>query len=126
MAKRVLVLDDDVAVLEAIETALVYDGFEVKTLGHTYNIFNNIQGFNPDFIILDFMLYGVNGAELCRQIKANPETRHLPVIMISAYVSNFDLLRKFGCDHFISKPFDLSELQQGIDKVLRTSQFAVD
>jgi DNA-binding response OmpR family regulator len=126
MAKRVLVLDDDIGVLEAIETALTYEGFEVRTLGRTYNIFKNIQDFNPDVLILDLFLGGINGAELCKKIKNNRETQDLAVIIISAYKTNIDVLHSFGCDHFIPKPFDLAELYQGINKVLRMNKLAID
>ena len=119
-------LDDDIGVLEAIETALTYDGFVVKTLGRTYNIFKDIQDFNPDVLIVDFFLGGKNGAELCDEIKNNRETQHLPVIIISAYKTRIDFLRRVGCDHFISKPFDLTELYQGIGKVLRMHKLAID
>ena len=84
MAKRVLVLDDDIAVLEAIETALTYEDFDVKTIGRTYNIFKTIDEYHPDVILIDFILDGMNGGEICRQIKSNPNTRHLPVIIIYA------------------------------------------
>jgi len=126
MAKRVLVLDDDMGVLEAIESALTYEGFVVRTLGRTYNIFKNIQDFNPDVIILDFLLGGISGAELCKQIKNNRETKYLPVIIISAYKPNIGLLRSFGCDYFLSKPFDLAELYRGINKVLSGDKLAID
>jgi DNA-binding response OmpR family regulator len=126
MAKRVLVLDDDIGVLEAIETALTYEGFEVRTLGRTYNIFKNIQDFNPDVLIVDLFLGGINGAELCKKIKNNRETQDLAVIIISAYKTNIDVLHSFGCDHFIPKPFDLAELYQGINKVLRMNKLAID
>ncbi|MEJ6981796.1 response regulator [Pedobacter sp. P351] len=124
MSKRILVLDDDIAVLEAMKTALVNNGFDVKTIGRTYNIFNNIEEFNPHVVIVDFILGGVNGAELCRQIKTNPETRDLPVIIMSAYVPSQFILGCFGCDHFISKPFGTNELLQGINKVLKLDQLA--
>ena len=126
MARRVLVLDDDIGVLEAIETALTYEGFEVRTLGRTYNIFKNIQDFNPDVLIVDLFLGGINGAELCKKIKNNRETQDLAVIIISAYKTNIDVLHSFGCDHFIPKPFDLAELYQGINKVLRMNKLAID
>ena len=118
MAKRVLVLDDDIAVLEAIETALTYEDFEVKTLGRTYNIIKTVEEYNPDVILLDFILDGISGGELCKQIKSNSRTKHLPVIIISAYQGNIEALRQFGCDHFIPKPFDLTELHSGINQVL--------
>lgn len=114
MGKRVLVLDDAIGVLEAIETALNYEGFEIKTLDRTYNIFKNIQDFNPDLIV-DFAFGAASGAELHKQFKSNRETKHLPVI--TGYKANFDLLGG-GCSLFISKSFDLAELYLGINKVL--------
>jgi CheY-like chemotaxis protein len=118
MAKKVLVLDDDLAVLEAVETALTYEDFEVVTIGRTYNIFKTIEEHNPDIILLDFILEGLTGGEICRNIKSNPATRHLPVIIISAYQGNIGPLKSFGCDHFIAKPFDLIELIDGINQTL--------
>src|SRR5690349_16833469 len=112
MARKVLVLDDDIAVLEAIESALIYEDFEVKTIGRTYNIFKTIDEYSPDVILIDFILDGINGGELCKQIKGNPRTSHLPVIIISAYQGNMNTLREFGCDYFIAKPFDLAELHE--------------
>ena len=125
MAKKVLVLDDDIAVLEAIETALTYEDFEVRTLGRTYNIFKTIEEYNPDVILLDFILDGISGGEICQQIKNNAQTQHLPVIIISAYQGNIEALKSFGCDHFIAKPFDLVELQDGINKVLNKKNVAM-
>lgn len=118
MAKRVLVLDDDIAVLEAIESALTYEDFEVITMGRTYNIFKSIEDHRPDIILLDFVLDGLTGGEICRNIKTNPATRHLPVIIISAYQGNIESMNAFKCDHFIPKPFSLTELIEGINKTL--------
>ena len=118
MWKRVLVLDDDIAVLEAIETALTYEDFEVITMGRTYNIFKSIEEYKPDIILLDFILDGLTGGEICRNIKANPDTQHLPVIIISAYQGSMESLKAYGCDHFIAKPFSLKDLIDGINKTL--------
>lgn len=118
MAKRVLVLDDDIAVLEAIESALTYEDFEVTTIGRTYNIFKSIDEHKPDIILLDFILGGLTGGEICRNIKANPDTKHLPVVIISAYQGNMESLKTYGCDHFIAKPFSLKDLIDGINKTL--------
>ena len=115
-------LDDDIAVLEAIESALTYEDFEVKTLGRTYNIFKTIDEYKPDVLLVDYYLDDISGGEICRQIKSNPTTKHLPVIIISAYQGNIGSLRSVGCDLFISKPFDLAELYQGITKVLKNSK----
>ncbi len=108
--KRVLVVDNDPAILDVMEEILGYEGFEVKTYSDTDNIFNCISSFNPDVILIDYILNGINGGELCAQIKKSPETSHLPVIIISAYSKVLLSLGNYGCDDFISKPFELDHL----------------
>lgn len=108
--KRVLVVDNDPAILDVMEEILEYEGFEVKTYSDTDNIFNCINSFNPDIILIDYILNGINGGELCAQIKKSPETSHLPVIIISAYSKVLLSLGNYGCDDFISKPFELDHL----------------
>ncbi len=85
MAKRILILDDDKAVLEALEAALEYANFDVKTARESDDIFKDIEEFNPDLVLIDYLLRGINGGELCHQIKSNSRTAQLPVILISAY-----------------------------------------
>lgn len=108
--KRVLVVDNDPAILDVMEEILGYEGFEVKTYSDTDNIFNCINSFNPDVILIDYILNGINGGELCAEIKKTPETSHLPVIIISAYSKVLLSLGNYGCDDFISKPFELDHL----------------
>ncbi|HEY0053953.1 MAG TPA: response regulator [Pedobacter sp.] len=112
MTKRVLVLDDDIAVLEAIEIALPYSGYEVKTIGRTYNIFKT----------LDDLIDTINGGELCKQLKSNPCARHLPAMMISGREPSIELLRSCGFNDYIAKPFNLTELTDGIQRVLTKSE----
>jgi len=116
MVKRILVLDDDIAVLEAIEIALKYEGYEVFTLGHTYNIFKTLDDYRPELLLIDFVLGGVTGGELCRRLKDNSDTMHIPVIIVSAYPQSSRDLNNCGCDYFIQKPFSLEELYAGINK----------
>ena len=124
MTKRVLVLDDDIAVLEAIKIALSYEGFDVKTVGRTYNIFKTLEDYKPDIILLDYVIDTINGGELCKQLKSNIKTKDLPVILISGQQPSSDEIKGCGFDHFISKPFNLTELTDGIRKVLSQSEAA--
>ena len=118
MRKKVLVIDDDLAVLEMIEAALSYENFEVKTEGRTYNILKSIKEFQPDVILIDFLLDGINGGELCHQIKCNPNWKDLPVIMISGFPKVVESLGDYGWDKFIAKPFNLSTLIETINSCL--------
>jgi DNA-binding response OmpR family regulator len=108
--KRILIVDNDQTILDVMEEVLGYEGFNVKTYSDTDNIFKCIDSFNPDIILIDYILNGINGGELCAQIKKTPETSHLPVVIISAYSKVLLSLGNYGCDDFISKPFELDNL----------------
>ena len=67
-------------------------------------------------VIVDYILEGINGGELCHQLKINPRTKHLPVIMISGYQRVLESLGNYGADYFLPKPFDLNELLNVVKK----------
>jgi DNA-binding response OmpR family regulator len=110
MMKRILFLDNDEGVLDVMQEVLNYEGFHVKIIEETENIFPLIDGFKPDLVILDYILSGMNGGEICHQIKTNPKTTKLPVMLISAYPGVIKSLGYYGCDDFVSKPFDLEDI----------------
>jgi DNA-binding response OmpR family regulator len=107
--KRILVVDNDPNILDVMEEVLGYEGFEVKTYTNTDNIFTCIDTFHPNLMLIDYILDGINGGELCAQIKKNPQTSSLPVIIMSAYSKVLLSLGNYGCDDFIAKPFDLDD-----------------
>lgn len=121
MSKKILIIDDDTDVLEIMEAALNYEGFEVVTSPVGDNYQGLIKQNNVDLIILDYLLQGVNGGEICHQIKCCPEFGHLPVIIYSAYPRVLQSLGNYGCDTFIPKPFDLSEIVGQITRLLNCS-----
>jgi CheY-like chemotaxis protein len=108
--KRILVVDNDPDILNVMEEILEYEGFEVKSYTDTENIFGCIDNYHPDLVLMDYILDGINGGELCAQIKSNPKTSSLPVIIMSAYSKVLLSLGNYGCDEFIAKPFDLTDL----------------
>jgi CheY-like chemotaxis protein len=115
--KKILVLDDDLAVLEALEETLRYGEYEVRAISATTDIFVEIEDCRPDVIILDYILKGTNGGVWCRLIKDNPVTRHIPVIMTSAYPRDLEPGNiAYGFDDFIAKPFDIEDLLDVVKK----------
>jgi CheY-like chemotaxis protein len=118
--KRILVLDDDPAILNIVEEILGYEGYDVQTYAHTENIFECIDNYQPNLVLLDYILNGINGGELCAQIKKNPLTSHLPVIIMSAYSRVLLSLGNYGCDEFIAKPFDLNDFIYRISRCTYT------
>ncbi|GAC1310713.1 MAG: hypothetical protein NVSMB24_28530 [Mucilaginibacter sp.] len=116
--KRVLILDDDAASLDIMERLLISAGFRVKAVEQTDDIFALIAQYKPDVLVVDYLLRGPNGGELCHQIKANPATSHIPVIITSAFSQISRSINKSGCDDFIEKPFDIYDF---VDRVKAVS-----
>ena len=114
MQKRILVIDNDQDLLEAVEATLVIENYYVQTSPFVEDIFVLINDTKPDLVLIDYLLYGINGGELCHQIKSDPKTAHLPVIIFSAYPRVIQSLGNYDCDAFISKPFELENLIQTI------------
>jgi CheY-like chemotaxis protein len=110
MRKNVLIIDDDEDSLALIEDVLSYSNFNTKGILQTSNIFDSINNFKADLILMDYILSGINGGELCHQVKTNSKTAHIPVVLISAYPRILESLGKYGCDAFIAKPFDINYL----------------
>ena len=121
MVKKILIVDDDPELLEAIDLSLTFSGFQVRPLLGSENILPMIDDFEPDLIILDYILKGITGGEVCRQLKNNPATKALPVIMLSAYPGGANAIKDVGCDAFIAKPLDIDYLVGKINACLNVS-----
>lgn len=106
--KKILVVDDDKSVLELLDLFLTDEGFNVETSVDGQSL-KDAPKFQPDLILLDVMMPLMDGVEVSRGLKANPATRHIPIILFSANhrVKQLDLTH---VENFISKPFDLEEL----------------
>ncbi len=114
MAKRILVLDDNRDILDVVHEALAYECFDVQSTSRSEMVIPMVEKFIPNLVILDYRVDGLNGGELCKQIKSHPDFKNTPVIIFSAYINHNDELFAYGCDAIINKPFDLDEL---VDKV---------
>lgn len=110
MNKRILILDDNPAILEVVTDALAYAQFEVLDITLGSQLFGAVRNFGPDLILLDYKLADTNGGDLCRKLKDTPEYRHIPVIIFSAYFTADDIDKPGGCDGILYKPFDLDSL----------------
>ena len=111
-------MDDNQDILDVVQETLAYEEFEVKSTSRSDSVISLIAEFNPDLVILDYRVSGMNGGELCRQIKSHPEFGGIPVIIFSAYIEHIDELFAYGCDSIIDKPFDLSELVEKVNELI--------
>ncbi|MBW4888744.1 response regulator [Mucilaginibacter sp. HMF5004] len=119
MSKKILVLDDDVFILSALQDVLEYYGYEVKTQTRGDKVFEQIEEYHPDLILLDVMLAEMDGREICRNIKEKPTTAEIPVILISATHNLADCLnQQLPPDDFVPKPFDIGTLMSKIEHQL--------
>lgn len=108
--KKVLVIDDDQDMLENVQTLLSSEGYEVFVMTDWEKVLMRVKEFDPDLIILDVQLFGMDGRIICRYLKDTPDTRHIPIIMFSSYPLTGTAVKDYGADGFISKPFELDKM----------------
>lgn len=115
--KKVLVVDDNEDILSIISIVLDMEGFQVRCCDNGHAVSDVIQSFSPDIILLDIMLGDMDGREVCKFLKSNPATLHIPVIMISASHNLFNK-HENDClaDDFIAKPFDIDNLAMKVNQ----------
>lgn len=126
--QKILIVDDDENIAELISLYLVKECFDTKTAGDGETALALVDSYSPDLILLDLMLPGIDGYEVCQRIR---KTKDTPIIMLSAKGEVFDkvLGLKLGADDYIIKPFDSNELVARVRAVLRraaTSQTESD
>jgi len=121
MEKRILVVDDEPDILDLIQAILEDEGYYVQTSANG-QCFQNLQENLPDLILLDVMLGAEDGRDLCAQLKQREETRHIPVILCSAYFRGDIMTYLAGASTFLPKPFDISDLINTIARYTSSTQ----
>ncbi|HZR41550.1 MAG TPA: response regulator transcription factor [Ktedonobacteraceae bacterium] len=121
---KVLVVDDEDHIIELIQLGLRYEGFQVESASDGEQAINLAQRTNPDLIILDVMMPGIDGLEVCRRLRSNPTTSDIPILMLTAKdeVSDRILGLQTGADDYVTKPFDFYELLERMKAILRRSR----
>lgn len=116
---RILIVDDEPDMLHLISTLLLKKGFEVQTALSKKELLLFLDSFKPQLIILDVMMKGENGRDICKQIKA-AEHRHIPVILYSANPEMLADYQACDADDSLEKPFSFSTLFEKINRALIT------
>jgi two-component system phosphate regulon response regulator PhoB len=121
--KLILVVEDEAAIREMVRFALTRAEFRVAEAGSAQEARLRIADERPDLVLMDWMMPGVSGIELTRELKTNAHTRDVPVIMVTARAEEEDKVRGLntGCDDYVSKPFSFPELIARIQAVMRRS-----
>ena len=116
--KRILVLDDDPDIGVMLKMMLEFKGYTAIVTERAESARKVIYSEPVDLIILDMLLSGVNGTEICVALKKDIVTAPIPIIMISAHPNAKELCEEAGADSFISKPFDMHDMLATIDNLL--------
>ncbi|MEN6392324.1 MAG: response regulator transcription factor [Anaerolineaceae bacterium] len=115
---RIMLVDDEPLIIDSLTYSLQREGFEVQSVGDGSVALQAIEEFQPDLVVLDIMLPGMSGLEICRKLRAQST---IPVIMLTARGEEFDrvLGLEVGADDYLAKPFSFRELLARIRAVLR-------
>jgi DNA-binding response OmpR family regulator len=124
MKSTILVVDDETYILNILDFSLDSEGFQVVTAADGEQALFRADELKPDLIILDVMMPKLDGFEVCRAIKAKGETKHIPVILLSARDSEKDKRKgkDAGCDRYITKPFSPNRLIQCVQELLGSAK----
>lgn len=127
MSGRILVVEDDEALATLLDYNLGRAGYDVRLARDGEEALLALEEETPDLVVLDWMLPGVSGIEICRRIRARPTTRDLPVIIVTARGEEEDRVRGLdtGADDYMTKPLSVAELMARIKAVLRRARPAV-
>jgi two-component system alkaline phosphatase synthesis response regulator PhoP len=124
LKKKIVVVEDEPDILEVLSYNLKREGFEVTTALDGARGLELVEKNSPDLVVLDLMLPGIDGLEICQRIKNNKKLSHIPVIMVTAKGEESDVVLGLGigADDYIAKPFSPRELIARVKAVLRRSQ----
>ena len=125
LKKKILIIDDEVEVAKVTKRLLETTGkYEAYTETNGEKVISAVQGIKPDLILLDLMMSGVSGFEICKSLKGKKRFSSIPVIIVSGKVDKTDKVSSLdmGADDYITKPFSVDELDARIRAVLRRSE----
>jgi two-component system cell cycle response regulator DivK len=118
----ILIVDDNPVNLKLARVLLTSEGYDVRTASDAEEALDILRSFHPRLILMDIQLPGMDGLELTKRLKANPETRDIIILALTAYAMKGDDKKTLdaGCDGYISKPVDTRTLPQVVAEYLKT------
>jgi two-component system alkaline phosphatase synthesis response regulator PhoP len=124
MTPRILMVDDEKDIVDLVAYNLEKEGYETLKALDGEKALQLVRTKTPDLVVLDLMLPGIQGLEVCKRIRKDPETAFIPIIMLTAKGAEIDKIvgLEVGADDYITKPFSVKELLARIKAVLRRSE----
>ena len=120
--KKILIVDDDAGIGEMLKTLLEISGYEVFVTEMPHQASDLILQSEIDLVLLDMLIAGVNGTDICAGLKQDERTAKVPVLMMSALHEAGAKCSQAGADDFIAKPFEMEDLLDKINKILESRQ----
>ena len=128
MRPKILLVEDNVNLVELIRYNLDKEGFDVVSTPDGEEALVLAEEERPDVVVLDWMMPNLSGIEVCRRLKMRPETRNIPIILLSARAEEVDRVRglETGADDYVIKPFNPSEVVARVEAVLRRTKSSAE
>ena len=119
--KTVLIVDDSQAVLDSLGTAFEDAGYDVSAAADGEEVFRKLAANEPDAVLLDIYMPRLNGADVCRLVKAHPHWKKTFLVLMSSRISDreIDMYRRIGADEVLKKPFDPAHAVALVEKAVR-------
>jgi len=120
MTKHVLIIEDEPNIIEAISFILTRDGWQVDTHSNGHDAVAVVRARAPDLVILDVMLPGRSGYDILTDLRAQPETRNLPILMLTArgQARDREMAEKAGASRFMTKPFSNADVIEALNALV--------
>ncbi len=124
MAKSILIVEDNQTNAQLLKDVLVIKGYDVDIVTNGDDALASMEKSKPDLVLMDVQLPGMDGYEVTRIMRGNPETKELPVIAVTAYALKGDEAKAMdaGCDGYMSKPINTRELPKMVEKLIGRSE----
>jgi len=122
--KKVLIVDDSMAIVDALTTAFEEAGYEVGVAVDGEEVFRKLATMNPDALLLDIYMPKINGADVCRLVKAHPTWKRVWLVIMSARIgaSDMEMYRRIGANEILKKPFDPQVAVEAVAKGIGAGQ----
>ncbi|MBV8324882.1 response regulator [Chryseobacterium sp.] len=117
--KRILIFDDDTAILEVVTIIFEENGYDVKISETSHDILEKVAEYQPDVILMDNWIPKIGGVEATKLLKSSKEFNHIPVIYVTANNDIVALAAEARADDYVSKPFNLDDLEEIVAKHLK-------
>lgn len=120
-AKKILIVDDEPSVSDYLKALITSWGYEAACFDCGAGAFEKIQSEKPDLVLMDVMLPDLDGVTICKRLRSHPETRTLPVIMITSLTDSATVQDSlvYGASDYVAKPVNEKVLREKIEKILR-------